>query len=67
MATMPEMNPASGPTSPHDRPRSKEELHRDRVALIVALLFFAAMITLVILGAIWGPSDGSHFDIPMMP
>jgi hypothetical protein len=65
---MPELNPKHESAWPGDRPKTKEELHRDRFAMLVVVLVFAALLGLVILAAVVGPApETSHFPMPFMP
>jgi hypothetical protein len=65
MSLMPEIRPGQWP---NERPKSAEELHRDRITLLVVVLIFAAVIGLVIWAALVGPPpQGGSFQMPVVP
>jgi hypothetical protein len=65
MSVMPEMRPEQWPS---ERPKSAEELRRDRITLLVVVLIFAAVIGLVIWAALVGPPpEGGNFQMPIVP
>ena len=67
MATVPQTS-QKAQTPSGDVPRSKEQLRRDRISLVIVVAVFAALIALMVwLATLSPPSGVMDFGYPPMP
>jgi hypothetical protein len=67
MATVPDRNGGAGAGPLGDHLKSKEQLRRDRMALLAVVVVFLFLIGLAILAMSFAPEAGRDLQLPILP